>query len=434
MRAEQEGGGSEPEAHGSGGSGAGHRGSGGHRFPLTRRWWAVNLFCLLAVPFCLVMGSWQLGLFTDRVAGQREYERARAAWAGSDGRAGAPLEELLPLTRKTSGRAATVVGRYAPDGQFLVPERHLDGREGFYVLTLFRPVRGAAVPVVRGWLPGAAGGTAVPPPPAGQVSVTGVLQPPESRRTPGVRAGGGLPAGRLGLINAASLVNLVPYPVHDAYLTLPRTTEPLRPVPPVPPPGSGLDLKAFQNLGYTGEWFVFAGFTVFMWYRLFRREQEAVRAVAAAAPPGPAPAGAGTGSFGGAMLAAPRTASSAGGDARKDRALEVAGPVLGAALLALIVWSGYDYIAGQAVRGELITYQVVSDESAKARLEVHKGAGTVVVCTVRSLSRAGAEVGRRDVRFAERREFTEDEVTLRTTARATLVELVGCQEAPGQGT
>ena len=39
----------------------------------------------------------------------------------------------------------------------------------------------------------------------------------------------------------------------------------------------GLDLKAFQNLGYTGEWFVFAGFVVFMWFRLLHREAEFAR-------------------------------------------------------------------------------------------------------------------------------------------------------------
>ncbi|MEW5632524.1 SURF1 family protein, partial [Streptomyces hydrogenans] len=41
--------------------------------------------------------------------------------------------------------------------------------------------------------------------------------------------------------------------------------------------GTGLDAKAFQNLGYTAEWFVFAGFVVFMWFRLLRREAEAAR-------------------------------------------------------------------------------------------------------------------------------------------------------------
>lgn len=51
----------------------------------------------------------------------------------------------------------------------------------------------------------------------------------------------------------------------------------LKAVPAAAPQNSGLDLQSFQNLGYTGEWFVFAGFVVFMWFRLARREAEALR-------------------------------------------------------------------------------------------------------------------------------------------------------------
>lgn len=51
----------------------------------------------------------------------------------------------------------------------------------------------------------------------------------------------------------------------------------MKPVPAAAAQGSGLDLKAFQNLGYTGEWFVFGGFVLFMWFRLVRREAEAAR-------------------------------------------------------------------------------------------------------------------------------------------------------------
>lgn len=48
-------------------------------------------------------------------------------------------------------------------------------------------------------------------------------------------------------------------------------------VPATAPGGTGLDLKAFQNLGYTAEWFAFVGFVIFMWFRLFRREVELAR-------------------------------------------------------------------------------------------------------------------------------------------------------------
>jgi hypothetical protein len=69
-------------------------------------------------------------------------------------------------------------------------------------------------------------------------------------------------------------VNLVPYDLYDAWVTLDEADAGMTAVPPAAPPDTGLDLKAFQNLGYTGEWFVFAGFVVFMWFRLLRREVE----------------------------------------------------------------------------------------------------------------------------------------------------------------
>ncbi|MYR57434.1 SURF1 family protein, partial [Streptomyces sp. SID625] len=116
-----------------------------------------------------------------------------------------------------------------------------------------------------------------PAPPAGEVTVTGALQASESPGGNGVGTRGGLPSGQTGAISAASLVNLVPYDVYDAWVTLDKADAGMKAVPAKAPEGSGLDLKAFQNLGYTGEWFVFAGFVVFMWFRLVRRELEAAR-------------------------------------------------------------------------------------------------------------------------------------------------------------
>ncbi|MEO3972438.1 SURF1 family protein [Streptomyces sp. CAU 1734] len=240
-----------------------------YRFLLTPRWWGINAFVVLAIPFCIFMGSWQLGKFEDRVD---THQAAKRAPAPGEQRA-APLEELLPVDKNTSGRPATVTGSY--DEQFIVPGRELDGERGSYVLTLLRTDGGRTLPVVRGWL---APGAPVPDAPAGEVTVTGALQASENAGTDGVRAGG-LPGGQLGMISAAALVNLVPDDVHDAWITLTETdaASGLVPVPASIPDGSGLDLKAFQNLGYTGEWFVFAAFVLFMWFRLVRREAESER-------------------------------------------------------------------------------------------------------------------------------------------------------------
>ncbi|MEV1045968.1 SURF1 family protein [Streptomyces sp. NPDC049916] len=253
-----------------------------YRFLLTPRWWGINLFVVLAIPFCVFMGTWQLGRFEDRVQSHEQAERQ----PDPSTRAAEPLDELLPVDKVTSGRPAVVTGTYGD--QFLVPGRELEDREGFYVLNLLRTDSGKALPVVRGWLPGSTSGVRVPAAPEGEVTVTGDLQASENINSDGVNARGGLPSGQIGMISAATLVNLVPYDVYDAWVTLPEGEAggaggaggSMEPVPAAAPQGSGLDLKAFQNLGYTGEWFVFAAFVLFMWFRLVRREAESVRDVA----------------------------------------------------------------------------------------------------------------------------------------------------------
>ncbi|MFJ5530093.1 SURF1 family protein [Streptomyces sp. NPDC093261] len=243
-----------------------------YRFLLTPRWWGINVFVLLAIPFCIFMGSWQLSRFESRV---HEQQRAGEQATADRKEAARPLRELLPVDQNTSGKRATATGRYGK--QLLVPDRELDGRNGFYVLTLLRTDEGRALPVVRGWLPGDANAAKAPAAPTGEVTVTGALQASESPGANGAGGGGGLPPDETAAISAASLVNLVPYQLYDAWITLDKADSGMRAVPATAPQGTGLDLKAFQNLGYTGEWFVFAGFTVFMWFRLLRREVEYAR-------------------------------------------------------------------------------------------------------------------------------------------------------------
>ncbi|MFE6282517.1 SURF1 family protein [Streptomyces sp. NPDC057877] len=243
-----------------------------YRFLLTPRWWGINVFVLLAIPFCLFMGSWQLSRFEERVDSHRSATEETTADRHEAAR---PLDELLPVDKETSGDRTTATGRYGE--QLLVPDRDLDGKRGYYVLTLLRTDSGTALPVVRGWLPGTADPAKAPAPPTGEVTVTGALQASENPGENGVSARGGLPTGQTAAISAASLVNLVPYDLYDAWVTLDRADSGMTAVPASAPPDTGLDLKAFQNLGYTGEWFVFAGFVVFMWFRLLRREVEFAR-------------------------------------------------------------------------------------------------------------------------------------------------------------
>lgn len=261
-----------------------------YRFLLTRRWWGINVFVLLAIPFCVFMGSWQLGRFEGRVQQSREATQQAASDRQETAR---PLADMLPVDQRTSGRRVTATGTY--DRQLLVPGRQLDGRNGFYVLSLLRTDSGRSLPVVRGWLPGTADAAKAPAPPRGTVTVTGALQASETPGDNGVGNQSGLPAGQTAAISAASLVNMVPDRLYDAWITLDRADSGMTAVPATAPDGTGLDLKAFQNLGYTGEWFVFAGFVVFMWFRLLRREIEFQRdAALGILPEAPEPEAPGT--------------------------------------------------------------------------------------------------------------------------------------------
>lgn len=120
---------------------------------------------------------------------------------------------------------------------------------------------------------------------------------------------------------------------------------------------------------------------------------------------------------------------SASDQARTDRRLKAVGAVLGAALLAFVGWAGYSYISGASVSGELTGFTIISDTEVELTLTVHKPASAIGVCTVRSQAPDGLEVGRADFRFEEDNEDFRRSVTLRTTARATSAELVGCAEA-----
>lgn len=257
-----------------------------YRFLLTPRWWGINVFVLLAIPFCIFMGSWQLSRFEARV---QAHHSADEQVETAKKEAARPLADLLPVDQATSGKRATVSGRYGK--QLLVPDRQLGDRNGFYVLTLLRTDSGQALPVVRGWLPGKADAAKAPAAPTGEVTVTGALQASETPGDNGVGAESGLPSGQTAAISAATLVNLVPYKVYDAWITLDKADSGMTAVPATVPDNSGLDLKAFQNLGYTGEWFVFAGFVVFMWFRLLRREVEFARDAALGIVPEEEPVG-----------------------------------------------------------------------------------------------------------------------------------------------
>ena len=112
-------------------------------------------------------------------------------------------------------------------------------------------------------------------------------------------------------------------------------------------------------------------------------------------------------------------------DERADRKLKIAGAVLGAILLALVGYFAYQYVVESRISAQVITFQA-SDNAVQVHLEVRKDSGTDGYCTLRSQAADGTEVGRADFPFTGSATRIDRVVTLRTTAKGTTAELLGC--------
>ncbi|KOX23138.1 MULTISPECIES: DUF4307 domain-containing protein [unclassified Streptomyces] len=113
-------------------------------------------------------------------------------------------------------------------------------------------------------------------------------------------------------------------------------------------------------------------------------------------------------------------------DERADRRLKAVGSVLGVLFLGLLGWFGWYYVVDSEISAEMIKFDVVSASEVQVHLEVRKDEGAEGVCTLRSRSEDGTEVARKDVRIDDPAARVDQVFSLRTTARATSAELLGC--------
>lgn len=243
---------------------------------LRPRVWPLHLIGVVAVAVALSLGLWQYG------AWQAHRERAAAQVVEQDP---VPLADLLVpgdgFPGADVGAPAEVTGTWRDDLTFLVDDRRVDGEVGSWVVT---PVAtdegdGALLPVVRGW-------TADPdtvPAASGTVTGVGWLQPGE-----GTGAVDEDPTDRvLPQLRLADVVRLVDADIYPGYLVLDidgetgaaadnAAADGLRAVTPdqVPEVAPNTSLR---NLLYAIEWWVFAAFAAFVWWRFARDEVERAR-------------------------------------------------------------------------------------------------------------------------------------------------------------
>lgn len=231
------------------------------------RWWAprlwgAHLLALVCVGIAVGMGAWQYDAWqVRRAAEQQDLTHADPV----------AITSLLgpddPFPGQDVGRPVTVEGTWLPEGTVLVSGREDEaGRDGFWVVTPLT-VGGPgdpAVPVVRGWVADEDAGAAAAVP-RGTAKVVGWLQPPE-----GTGAVDGDPDDDvLPQLRVADLVQRVDQDLYGGYVVLREPEAGLEPATLDQLPSVGT-FTALRNLLYAIEWWVFAAFALFLWWRYVR--------------------------------------------------------------------------------------------------------------------------------------------------------------------
>ncbi|MGG6379720.1 SURF1 family protein [Paenarthrobacter sp. NEAU-H11] len=243
---------------------------------LKPRWIAGFVFAIAISGVFVLLSQWQFGRSTrPEIPANPATEQVQ------------PLTETLQPGEFFHGTDAdqmvSAEGSYDPAKQLLVPGRLHDGRPGYWVVTAFA-VSGAPtlsgvaaspqtwIPVARGWV---ADRAAAPAPPSGILQLTGRLLPSEAP-VPGT-------APRPGEATAVSVAELINYWEVSSYPGFVAATAEItggEDVSPAAVPGELLPLNIgpqppaqqinWLNLFYSLEWVVFAGFALFIWWRLVK--------------------------------------------------------------------------------------------------------------------------------------------------------------------
>jgi cytochrome oxidase assembly protein ShyY1 len=142
-------------------------------FLVSRRWILFALAVVLLAWLAWILGEWQFHRLEERKDRNAVVERNLKAEP-------APVADVLPVGERAPSseqwRRVTATGEYAVSDTVVVRYRTRDGASGVDVVVPLVTAEGPALLVDRGWLATENSGARpddVPPPPAGQVSITG---------------------------------------------------------------------------------------------------------------------------------------------------------------------------------------------------------------------------------------------------------------------
>ncbi len=248
------------------------------------KWIAALVFALAVAAVLVLLSQWQLSRSLEKdVAPPSVTEKVQPLLGTID-----PGE---PMLGNIEGQLVSVNGHFDTSKQVLVQSRLQDEKVGYWVVTAFvvhdAPVlegvaatKEVVIPVARGWV---ASPDNVPTAPTGNIAVEGRLLNSE-----GPEVAPKLPAGQIQALSSAELTNLWSVTTYAAFIVshsemldgadvgAGAVNSGLTPITVTATDQN--DKVHWLNIFYAIEWVVFAGFALFLWWRLvaddYRREQD----------------------------------------------------------------------------------------------------------------------------------------------------------------
>ncbi|WP_285115785.1 SURF1 family cytochrome oxidase biogenesis protein [Leifsonia sp. fls2-241-R2A-40a] len=239
---------------------------------LRPRWIGALLFALLLAAGFAWLGQWQL---------ERAVESGKAVEAPSE--TVLPLAQVAkpasPLRDVAVGQLVDFDGSFVPTDYQLLHGRLNYGTSGWWVVghaTVQRDGQPVALAVARGWAPDKASAEAAVArllqEPAEQQRIVGRILPDEQPEVPQDKKD----PTAMRTLGVGALVNLWTgvdsEPVYAAYVVQRGAPQGLQQIDS-PPPIAQTELN-WLNVFYAAEWIIFAGFAVFLWYRLVKDAKE----------------------------------------------------------------------------------------------------------------------------------------------------------------
>jgi cytochrome oxidase assembly protein ShyY1 len=225
------------------------------RFLVSRRWLVLLLTVLLLAYACLLLGRWQWHRLEGKKAGN-------AIIRANEKAAPTPVGQVLRhgVNPPDSDQYAVVsaTGTYDASKTVIVRYQTRDGNAGIDVVVPLVTASGTALLVDRGWLStsnqGATDASQVPPPPSGQVTVTGWVRQ---------NAGGGAAQVIDASARAISSTQIEPaigIPTYGGFIQLlTESPKPATPLTKADPP----DLSNGPHFFYALQWWFFGILALF---------------------------------------------------------------------------------------------------------------------------------------------------------------------------